>query len=88
MGKLCSQNQTTCCYCGDIVVTKKDRTCQEIKLYEFANLELQKLQYISVDPDSDLQLKINNELHNQEKFHCFIYIKENIDLELLQQLLD
>ncbi|RIB04681.1 hypothetical protein C2G38_2221684 [Gigaspora rosea] len=58
-GKSCDQNQTTCCYLFDIVVTKKDRTCQGIKLCEFANSELQEMLHTSVDPDSDLQLKIN-----------------------------
>ncbi|RIB12231.1 hypothetical protein C2G38_2201184 [Gigaspora rosea] len=43
MGKLSGQYQATCYYLGDIDVTKKDRTCQGVKLCEFAISELQQI---------------------------------------------
>jgi hypothetical protein len=62
MGEPSGQNQTTCYYFGDIIVDKKDRTCRGLKICEFASTELWEMQHESVDPDSDLQLKINKEL--------------------------
>ncbi|RIB15098.1 hypothetical protein C2G38_2320518 [Gigaspora rosea] len=47
MGKPSGQNRTTCYYLGDVTVTKKDRTCQKIKLCEFASSELQEMQHKS-----------------------------------------
>lgn len=62
MGKPGGQNETTCPYLGDITVNKDDRTCQGLKICEFASPELQEMQHESVDPDSDLRLKVNAEL--------------------------
>ncbi|PKY61969.1 hypothetical protein RhiirA4_432188 [Rhizophagus irregularis] len=132
MGKPCGQHVSTCSYLGDVTVEKKDRTCQGVKLYEFANPELLEMNHDSINTDSDLQLKINKEIiylaafktkcrymqngvqctgkpilkclkrkdnianyfigcsewKFNEKFHRFINIKENVDLNLLRQLLD
>lgn len=76
--KPCGQNQTTCCYFGDITVTKKDRTCQGIKLCEL-NSELREMQHKSVDHDSDLQLKINNEVLPSQ--YIWLHIKQNATLK-------
>ena len=62
MGKPGGKNNTTCPYLGDIIVSKDDRTCQGLKICEFANPELQEMQHESVDPDSDLRLKVNAQL--------------------------
>ena len=62
MCKPCGQNDTTCLYLGNIAINKKDRTGQGLKICEFANHELQEMKHESVDPDSDLRLKINEEL--------------------------
>lgn len=62
MGKPCGQHNTTCSYLGDISVTKKDRTCQGIKICEYADSELLKMNHTIVDFDSDLRLKVNQEL--------------------------
>jgi hypothetical protein len=66
MGKPSGQNNTTCPYLGNIAVNKKDRTCQGLKMCEFANLELREMKHESVDPDSDLRLKINEGSNNIE----------------------
>ncbi|GBC31112.2 hypothetical protein GLOIN_2v1866968 [Rhizophagus irregularis DAOM 181602=DAOM 197198] len=145
MGLPCGQNKTTCTYLGDIAVIKKDRTCHGVKICEFADPELREMEHKSVDPNSDLRLRMSKELstdnvnyntfakylaayktecrymrdgvqcngkpilkclrrHDEtvppsyfigctgwrmnEKFHRFISIKENVDLNLLQQLLN
>ncbi len=62
MGKPCGQNNTTCSYLGNVAVTKKDRTCQGLKMCEFANTELREMTHESVDTNSDLRLRINEEL--------------------------
>ncbi len=62
MGKPCGGNNTICPYLGNIAVNKKDRTCQGLKICEFADQELKEMEHESVDPDSDLRLKINEEL--------------------------
>ena len=54
MGKPCDQHTTIYSYLSDIAIIRKDRTCQKIKTYEFADLELWKMKYESVDLDSDL----------------------------------
>ena len=59
MGKPCGQHDPT-------TVNRKGRTCQEIKICEFANIELREMKHESVDPDSDLRLKINEESNNIE----------------------
>ncbi|CAG8692240.1 13550_t:CDS:2, partial [Funneliformis mosseae] len=79
-----------------------DRTCHELKICEFASPKLQEIEQESVDSDSDLCLKVNEELLSNnienntfacdrwnfnEKFYWYISIKENNDLNLLQQLL-
>ncbi|CAI2174738.1 4230_t:CDS:2 [Funneliformis geosporum] len=68
MGKPDSQNNATCPYLGNIAINKKDRTCQRLKICEFASSELQEMNHVSVDPDSDLRLKMNKDLstHNVE----------------------
>ncbi|CAB4428210.1 unnamed protein product [Rhizophagus irregularis] len=145
MGLPCGQNKTTCTYLGDIAVIKKDRTCHGVKICEFADPELREMEHKSVDPNSDLRLRMSKELstdnvnyntfakylaahktecrymrngiqcngkpilkclrhHDEtvppsyfigctgwrmnEKFHRFISIKENVDFNLLQQLLN
>jgi hypothetical protein len=62
MGKPSGQNHTTCTYLGNITVDKKDRTCHGLKICEFASPELQDMKHESVDLDSDLRLKIREEL--------------------------
>jgi ferredoxin len=62
MGKPCGQHASTCSYLGDVSVKKRDRTCQGVKLCEFANSELFEMNHESVNTDSDLQLKINKEI--------------------------
>ena len=62
MSEPSGQNQTTCHYLGDVTVNKKDRTCHRLKICEFADPELWEMRHESVDPDSDLRLKINEEL--------------------------
>jgi hypothetical protein len=62
MGKPCGGNSTICSYLGDVAVAKKDRTCQGIKICEFADHELMEMEHETVDLDSDLCLKINEEL--------------------------
>lgn len=62
MGKPCGQNNTVCPYLGNIKINKKDRTCQGVKICEYANIELREMIHKSVDTDSDLRLKINEEL--------------------------
>lgn len=62
MGKPCGQHNTTCPYLGNVAVIRKDRTCQGIKICEFADQELREMQHESVDIDSDLRLKISEEL--------------------------
>lgn len=62
MGEPSGQNQTTCSYLGDITVNKKDRTCRGLKICEFASLELLEMEHQSVDPNSDLCLKMSKEL--------------------------
>ncbi|CAB4418704.1 unnamed protein product [Rhizophagus irregularis] len=143
MGKPCGQHTSTCSYLGDVTIEKKDRTCQGVKICEFANSELLEMNHELVNTDSDLQLKVNKEMSEDnienvtfavylaafktkcrymrdgvqcagkpilkclkrkdntttyfigcsewnfnEKFHRFINIKENVDLNLLRQLLD
>ncbi|CAB4413786.1 unnamed protein product [Rhizophagus irregularis] len=67
MGRPGGQNDTTCSYFSNISANKKDQTCQGLKIYEFADLELKEIEYKSVDPDSDLRLKINQELSTSNK---------------------
>ena len=67
MGRPGRQNNTTSSYLGNIAISKNDRTCQGLKICEFANLELKEMEHISVDPDSDLRLKINHELSTNKK---------------------
>ena len=62
MGLPCGQNKTTCSYLNDIAVIKKDRTCHGVKICEYADNELQETKYESVDPDSDLRLRMSKEL--------------------------
>ncbi|CAB4402601.1 unnamed protein product [Rhizophagus irregularis] len=62
MGEPSGQNQTTCSYFGDITVNKKDRTCRGLKICEFASPELLEMTHKSVDPNSDLCLKMSKEL--------------------------
>ena len=62
MGLPCGQNKTTCTYLNDVAVIKKDRTCHGVKMCEFADSELQEMEHKSVDPDSDLRLRISEEL--------------------------
>ena len=62
MGEPSSQNVTTCSYLGNISVSKKDRTCHGLKICEFASSELRESKHESVDPDSDLRLRISREL--------------------------
>ena len=62
MGKPCGQNNTVCLYLSNIKINKKDRTCQGVKICEYANIELREMIHESVDTDSDLRLKINEEL--------------------------
>lgn len=62
MGLPCGQNKTTCTYLGDIAVIKKDRTCHGVKICEFADLELREMEHKSVDPNSDLRLRMSKEL--------------------------
>lgn len=64
IGEPSGQNQTTCSYLGDVVVNKKVRTCRGLKICEFASPELREMKHESVDPDSDLRLKVNEELSN------------------------
>lgn len=59
-------------------MTKKDRTCQGIKLCEL-NSELREMQHKSVDHDSDLQLKINNEVLPSQ--YIWLHIKQNATLK-------
>ena len=59
MGKSSGQNDTTCPYLNNVAVHKKDKTCQGIKMCEFASLEIQEMKHESVDSESDLHLKIN-----------------------------
>jgi len=65
MGRPGGQNDTTCSYFGNIAINKKDRTCQGLKICEFADLELKEMEHKSVD--SDLRLKINQELSTSNK---------------------
>ena len=67
MGRPGRQNDTTCSYFGNIMVNKKDKTCQGLKMCEFANLELKEMEHSLVNPDSDLHLKINQELSTNNK---------------------
>jgi hypothetical protein len=62
MGRPCGQHTSTCSYLGDVSVKRKDRTCQGIKICEFANPELLEMNHESVNTDSDLQLKVNKEV--------------------------
>jgi hypothetical protein len=62
MGRPSGQNLTTCSYLGDVIVDKKDRTCHGLKICEFGSPELQEMKHESVDPDSDLRLKMSEEL--------------------------
>ena len=72
MGEPSGQNQTTCSYLGDVVVNKKDRTCHGLKMCEFISTELWEMKHESVDPDSDLRLKVNKELsHNNIENNTF-----------------
>ena len=64
MGEPSGQNLTTCSYLGNVTVNKKDRTCRGLKICEFASPELQEMKHESVDPDSDLRLKVTKELSN------------------------
>lgn len=43
-------------------MNKKDRTCHGVKICKFASSELLEMQHESVDPDSDLRLKVSKEL--------------------------
>ncbi|RHZ86523.1 hypothetical protein Glove_50g13 [Diversispora epigaea] len=78
-----------------------DRTCQGLKICEFASSELLEMIHKTVEFNSDLRLKISEELstdnvknntfvkwRSNEKYHQFISIQENTDLNLLRQLLD
>ncbi len=47
MNEPSDQNQITCYYFGNIIINKKDRTCCEFKIYEFADLKLQEMKYES-----------------------------------------
>jgi len=67
MGRPGGQNDTTCSYLGNVTVNRKDRICQGLKICEFADLELKEMEHKSVDPDSDLRLKINKELSTSNK---------------------
>ena len=62
MGRPYGQHATTCPYLGNIAVIRKDRTCQGVKMCEFADPELREMKHESVDLDSDLRLKINKKL--------------------------
>ena len=62
MGKPSGQNNANCPYLGDIAVNKKDRTCQGIKICEFASPELQKIKHDSVNSNLNLRLKMNKDL--------------------------
>jgi hypothetical protein len=62
MGRPCGGNNSVSPYLGNIAVSKKDRTCQGLKVCEFAHQELMEMEHESVDTDSDLYLKINEEL--------------------------
>ncbi|CAG8711226.1 4501_t:CDS:2, partial [Funneliformis mosseae] len=131
IGEPFGQNLTTCSYLSDVIVNKKDRIYHRFKICEFASSKLREIEYESIDPDSDLCLKVNEELstiqtecrYNKDnikctrrpvlkclkcrnktispsyfiscdrwnfnkKFYQYISIKENIDLNLLQQLLN
>ncbi|CAG8727118.1 17748_t:CDS:10, partial [Cetraspora pellucida] len=118
IGKLSDQSQATCCYLGDIIVTKKDRTCQGLKINnelssnnvtnntfiiylaahktkcQFKKNSVQctetpvlKHLYHYDDMSASYFIGCSN-WQDQEKFHRFILIKENIDLDLLQELLN
>ncbi|CAB4398507.1 unnamed protein product [Rhizophagus irregularis] len=52
------------------------------------DLELKEMEHKSVDPDSDLCLKINQELSTSNKENNTFAIKDNVDLNLLSQLLN
>ncbi|POG59122.1 hypothetical protein GLOIN_2v1789505 [Rhizophagus irregularis DAOM 181602=DAOM 197198] len=88
MGLPCGQNKTTCTYLGDIAVIKKDRTCHGVKICEFADPELREMEHKSVDPNSDLRLRMSKELSTDNVNYNTFAIKENVDLNLLQQLLN
>ena len=62
MGEPSSQNTTTCSYLGNIAINKKNRTCHGLKICEFASPELQEMKHKSVDPNSDLRLRISRKL--------------------------
>ncbi|CAI2184801.1 18909_t:CDS:2 [Funneliformis geosporum] len=62
MGKPCGQHNSTCIYLGNIGVVRKERICQGVKLCEFATPELLEIKHETVDPESDLCLKVNNEV--------------------------
>jgi len=62
MGKPCGQHNTSCSYLGNVAVIKKDRTCQGLKICEFAHSELLEMTHKTVDFNSDLRLKISEEL--------------------------
>ena len=68
----CDQNKITCTYFDNIAISKKNRTCYRIKLCEFANPELKEMKYKSVNPDSNLHLKISKELSTDNvKYNTF-----------------
>jgi hypothetical protein len=62
MGLPSGQYKTTCSYFGGIAVIRKDRTCHGVKICEFAGSELLEMEHKSVDPDSDLRLRMSKEL--------------------------
>ncbi|GBC18766.2 hypothetical protein GLOIN_2v1762379 [Rhizophagus irregularis DAOM 181602=DAOM 197198] len=49
--------------------------------------ELKEMEHKSVDPDSDLRLKINHELSTNKENTTFA-VKDDVDLDLLSQLLN
>ncbi|CAI2173726.1 16439_t:CDS:1, partial [Funneliformis geosporum] len=62
MGKSCNQHNSTCIYLGNIGVVKKEKTCQRVKLCEFATPELLEIKHEIINSESDLCLKVNNEV--------------------------
>jgi hypothetical protein len=73
MGRPSGRNKAVCSYLGNVAVTRKDRTYQGLKICEFADQELKEMEHKTVDLDSDLHLKINEELSaNNVKNNTFV----------------
>lgn len=64
MGKPGGQSDVSCPYLGNVIVNKKERICQGLKMCEFVSSEFQEMKHESVDPDSDLCLRMNKDLTN------------------------